>query len=1063
MPDKSNKKAGESLITKTSSICPECNAIIEADVFARDGKVWMRKECKKHGRFEDLYWGSAEMYERAKRFARDGRGLSNPNVTKENPVCPKDCGLCSMHKSHTALANLVLTNRCDLSCWYCFFYAKRLGYVYEPTMPELEEMVKTLVNEKPVACNAIQLSLDGDESVFLKTQDGTIVSEKIGEFVNKMMGKSMVKTYRKPIEYEKTDLSGLEVLSFDENLKTTFRPIKCLIRHKNNQKLFRIETDCGWGISTTGSHSVFVLEDENIIPKAASDIREGDVLLGSLELHLKNKVKEINILKLIEKKRPDVLEKTVICGFPKSKLKYFEKIEKRRISWNSISYDTYINSNKRHGKYMRYFNSIKGKELPIKLKITPEFCRLLGYYIGEGCTYRNGIVFTFSLKEKQILEDFENCVKKVFGKTNIRRRELHGSAVQVYIEGYLYKIFFDIMEAGVSAKEKRVPWIIFNVSDRLKKEFLRAYFKCDGNVKMRKSGFEINHNTVSKELASDLVWLHLNFGVVPKIETSTTKPHMVKKTGQFIRTSSKKIRIVIDGKENLSKVLWYLDGERRRKFKSYISSKERHSPSYLRIPITEKIRLLTQNEVSDVRISHLLKRTKYDKSISKENLREITNFFNNESIEFNNKLNDLSHNTLGFFKVRKITRVKPNSQYVYDISVPETEAFFAGFGPLLAHNTGGEPTLKEDLVDVIKMCKRHGVDHVQLNTNGIRISKDLELLKKVREAGVNTLYLSFDGVTPKTNPKNHWEIPAILDNCRKAEGVGAVLVPTIINSVNDHEIGDMLKFGFKNIDVVRGVNYQPVSLVGRITKAEREKLRITIPDLIRKIEEQTDGQVGKDDFYPVPTPHAITRFVEALTGKAQYDLTSHFACGMATYIFEDGGKMIPLPRFLDVEGLIEYLNEKSDELEKGKSKYVVGAKLLYRLRSFIDKKKTPKGLSIAKMLYNVLRKHDYRALGELQHKSLFVGMMHFQDKYNYDIERVKRCCIHYAMTDGRIVPFCAFNVIPEWYRDKSQHDQGINFDEWERKTGKKLKDDAYKRDVKALSSSALYKKTYADF
>jgi len=90
-------------------------------------------------------------------------------------------------------------------------------------------------------------------------------------------------------------------------------------------------------------------------------------------------------------------------------------------------------------------------------------------------------------------------------------------------------------------------------------------------------------------------------------------------------------------------------------------------------------------------------------------------------------------------------------------------------------------------------------------------------------------------------------------------------------------------------------------------------------------------------------------------------------------------------------------------------------------------------------------------------------MMHFQDLYNYDIERVKRCCIHYAMTDGRIVPFCAFNVIPEWYRDKSQSSQGIPIRKWEEKTGLSIKDDLQARDKKKLEASTEYRETYRGF
>ncbi|MFH1421086.1 MAG: tetraether lipid synthase Tes [Candidatus Aenigmatarchaeota archaeon] len=523
----------KNVLSKTSSICPKCQAIIGATIFEKNGKVFIEKSCKKHGKFSDLYYGSYEMYKKAERFACDGKGVENPNVTKESPICPKDCGLCNMHKSHTALANIAVTNRCDLNCWYCFFYAGRVGYVYEPTLEQIDKMVGMLANEKPVACNAVQL-------------------------------------------------------------------------------------------------------------------------------------------------------------------------------------------------------------------------------------------------------------------------------------------------------------------------------------------------------------------------------------------------------------------------------------------------------------------------------------------------------------------------------------------------TGGEPCIRNDLVDIVKIVKKHGIDHIQLNTNGIILGKNLELTKNIRQAGINTLYLSFDGVSPKTNPKNHWEIPQIFDTARQA-GVGIVLVPTIINSINDHEIGSIVKFGFKHSDIVRSVNLQPVSLVGRMPKSDLKKYRITIPDVIQRLEEQTNGEISKDDFYPVPTVSAITDFVEAMTGESSYHLSSHFACGMGTYVFNDNGKMIPITRFVDVEGLMEYLNSVSVKLRNGKNKYIASLKLLWKIGSFIDEDKQPDGFNIGKIIYNALTKHDYRSLGAFHSKSMFIGMMHFMDQWNYDIERVKRCCIHYAMTDGRIIPFCAFNVIPEWYRDKSQKAQGISIRKWEKENNVRLKDILYKRNVKELEASPLYQQTYEGF
>ena len=90
---------------------------------------------------------------------------------------------------------------------------------------------------------------------------------------------------------------------------------------------------------------------------------------------------------------------------------------------------------------------------------------------------------------------------------------------------------------------------------------------------------------------------------------------------------------------------------------------------------------------------------------------------------------------------------------------------------------------------------------------------------------MSNLYLSFDGVTPRTNPKNHWEVPYTLESARKC-GMTVVFVPTVIKSINDHEFGGIIRYAQKNMDVVHAVNFQPVSLTGRMTKKEREKYRI---------------------------------------------------------------------------------------------------------------------------------------------------------------------------------------------------------------------------------------------
>ncbi|HDM91850.1 MAG TPA: radical SAM protein [Candidatus Korarchaeota archaeon] len=388
--------------------------------------------------------------------------------------------------------------------------------------------------------------------------------------------------------------------------------------------------------------------------------------------------------------------------------------------------------------------------------------------------------------------------------------------------------------------------------------------------------------------------------------------------------------------------------------------------------------------------------------------------------------------------------------------------------------TGGEPTLRDDLVEIIKLIKEEGVKHIQLNTHGITFLKKPELMKQVREAGVNTMYLSFDGVSPKTNPKNHWEMPYILDIARESGMTSIVLVPTVIKGLNTGELGDIIRFAALNIDVVRGVNFQPISLTGRVPRSERERLRITIPEVIKLIEEQTEGQIPMDAWYPVPFVTFISDLVEALTGKPQFRMTNHPACGAATYVFPeyehvDGSRVIkrfvPITEFIDVEGFREYVLEKVEELRSGANRWITALKIVANLSRFIDKSKQPEGVNVLGLIRQILLRRDYAALGEFHYKSLFLGMMHFMDLYNYDVQRVMRCNIHYLVPDGRVIPFCTFNVLSDLYRDYVQKKFGISLEEYARTRGVHLigPESKYRRDAKALESGEAYKRTYAPF
>ena len=144
-------------IKPTKSICPECLKPIDATIYENDNKVFIKKDCPEHGHFEELYWSDYDQYVRAEKFRYDGDGMENPR-TKKDKGCPNDCGICPEHKSHTALAIIDITNRCNLKCPVCFANANYAGYVYEPTMEQVMGMLENLRATKPVPAQALQFS-----------------------------------------------------------------------------------------------------------------------------------------------------------------------------------------------------------------------------------------------------------------------------------------------------------------------------------------------------------------------------------------------------------------------------------------------------------------------------------------------------------------------------------------------------------------------------------------------------------------------------------------------------------------------------------------------------------------------------------------------------------------------------------------------------------------------------------------------------------------------------------------------------------------------------------------
>jgi uncharacterized radical SAM superfamily Fe-S cluster-containing enzyme len=341
--------------------------------------------------------------------------------------------------------------------------------------------------------------------------------------------------------------------------------------------------------------------------------------------------------------------------------------------------------------------------------------------------------------------------------------------------------------------------------------------------------------------------------------------------------------------------------------------------------------------------------------------------------------------------------------------------------------SGGEPTIRQDLFDFVRKAKELGFRHVEVNTNGLRLSQSVDYCRELKAAGVSTIYLQFDGLTPEVYKFIRGvdlldtKLKAI-ENLRQAGIHSVVLVVTLVKGVNDNQLGDIVDFAVKNFDVIRCINVQPVSLCGRLPQKERDRMRITIPDFMHLVEEQTDSRIKVSDFYPVPTVVPISKAVGALKDKRYVEFTAHPHCGMATYLLVEKGKITPITRYANVEKFAATMRKVYENAAKG-SKSKAKLRLVGAMRHV-------KFTFLRKYVFRVLSEGDYRSLGDLQRQTILLSAMHFMDPYNFDLERVQRCVIHYAVPDGRIIPFCTMNSI---HRPEVERKLGIPIKEWRKR------------------------------
>ncbi len=328
----------------------------------------------------------------------------------------------------------------------------------------------------------------------------------------------------------------------------------------------------------------------------------------------------------------------------------------------------------------------------------------------------------------------------------------------------------------------------------------------------------------------------------------------------------------------------------------------------------------------------------------------------------------------------------------YNITLDECETMLDTFvrteaEPESVQFSGGEPTLHPQLFDMIEMAKAKGIRHVMVNTNGLRIVRDPEWAEQFA-ALEPTIYFQFDGLRNDTYMRLRGE-PLLEEKLqvldRLAEfGLNTILVAAIERNVNEDEVPELIKFGLEH-PAVRAVMFQPVTHTGRHLEFDPMN-RVTIAEVIDRIDAGTDGKFIKSDFVPVPCCHP--------------------GCQSITYAYiDDDGTVTPLPRIVDVDEYLDYItNRAMPELTED----VKGAlEALWSSSATPGSEKTSDSFCAA---CGDIALHGFRHQDIAKH--LFsVSIKDFQDPYTFDIKKLMKCCVEIATPDGRLIPFCSYNNV----------------------------------------------------
>ena len=403
--------------------------------------------------------------------------------------------------------------------------------------------------------------------------------------------------------------------------------------------------------------------------------------------------------------------------------------------------------------------------------------------------------------------------------------------------------------------------------------------------------------------------------------------------------------------------------------------------------------------------------------------------------------------------------------YVHEPTFEDTKAILdraVSFKPrrqIIILFSGGEPTLSPYYLDAVAYAKKIGFYRILAATNGIRFAEDIEFCRAAKAAGQHGVYLQFDGVGEEKNKHrgvgNLFEVKLRAIENLASVGIKVTLVVTIVNSINNDAIGQIVEFAARNIDKVQTIAFQPVSFTGRdedISDELRLKWRYTLAGMTHDLKNQLGGRLQPlRDWFPLSSYSAFTSVMDLLQGAdAPWGWSScncHPNCGIFTLMVVNRktGEFKSLFDFFNYE---QFMKDVAVITDTARGKKLSYAQLAMAILRNYDALSAPAGFPISQII-NLFKPSSTNSNSDRNDRMktskdedptdlwrvLCVEGMWFQDLFNYDFRRTEMCVIPYGTQEGEI-SFCAYNTGVGWRQIIENMHKTANLGDWYQEHGR---------------------------